>query len=159
MPPSSSSWPKPFSSTTREDRASPTSPKSLVRTLFRAFSEKEAMFFWAAAPYWSTTLESVTSIFWANSSTIFRSASVSMDSSSFTALASRCFCRSSSERTGSPCTGAASWAAAPGSRVRAGASGAAGAAAAAASASGVRVRCGVISRLSLMVVFLLNILI
>ena len=84
-PPSSSSLPKPFSSTTREDRASPTSPRSLVRTLFSAFSEKPAMFFWAAAPYWSTTLESVMSIFWENSSTIFRSASVSWLSSSLTA--------------------------------------------------------------------------
>ena len=90
MPPFfSSSSPKCFSSTTREDRASPTSPRSLVLTLFRALSEKAAMFFWAAAPYWSTRLESVTSIFWENSSTIFRSASLSMDSSSLTALASR----------------------------------------------------------------------
>ena len=64
-------------------------PRSLVFTLFRALSEKAAMFFWAAAPYWRTRLESVTSIFWENSSTIFRSASVSMDSSSLTALASR----------------------------------------------------------------------
>ena len=40
-----------FSSTTRLDSTSPTSPKSLVRTLFKAFSEKEAMFFWAAVPY------------------------------------------------------------------------------------------------------------
>ena len=80
-----SSWPKVLSSTTREDRACPTSPKSLVRTLFRAFSEKLAMFFCAAAPYWSTTLESVMSIFSAKSLTIFRSDSLSWLSSSFTA--------------------------------------------------------------------------
>lgn len=70
-----------FSSTTRLDSTSPTSPKSLVRTLFKAFSEKEAMFFWAAVPYCKIWVESVMSIFWANSSTIFRSASDSMDSS------------------------------------------------------------------------------
>ena len=121
MPPFfSSPWPKFFSSTTREDRASPTSPRSLVFTLFRALSEKAAMFFWAAAPYWSTTLESVRSICLAKSSTIFRSASVSLLSSSWMACSSLAF-----------------WAAAAstapvGSRVRAGASGAWGASAAAA---------------------------
>ena len=49
--PFSSSWPKPLSSTTREDRAWPTSPRSLVRTELRVLSEKPAMFFCAAAPY------------------------------------------------------------------------------------------------------------
>ena len=109
----------------------------MVRTEFRVFSEKEATFFWAAAPYWSTTLESVMSIFSAKSLTIFRSASVSMLSSIFTALASRSF-----------------WAAAlsstprVGSRVRVGASGVfrvASAAAAAPAPLGSRVSSGVMS--------------
>ena len=42
---SSSSWPKPFSSTTRSERDLPISPRSLVRTEFSALSEKLAMFF------------------------------------------------------------------------------------------------------------------
>ena len=46
-----SSWPKCWSSPTRPARDWPISPRSLVRTELRVFSEKEAMFFWAAAPY------------------------------------------------------------------------------------------------------------
>ena len=133
MPFSSSSLPKPFSSTTREDRAWPISPRSLVRTELRVLSEKPAMFFWAAAPYWSTRLASVMSICLAKSSTILRSASVSWLSSSWMAWASL------------SCWAAAAAAAPVGSRVRVGASGALGASAAAAAVSrlGVRVSSGV----------------
>ena len=38
-------------STTRPDSASPISPRSLLRTLFSAFSEKLAIFCCAPAPY------------------------------------------------------------------------------------------------------------
>ena len=76
-----SSPPKPFSSTTSLLRSSPTSPRSLLRTLFRAFSEKLATFFWAAAPYCRIMLLSRTSILWENSSTAFLSSSVSSFSS------------------------------------------------------------------------------
>ena len=74
----SSSASKPFSSTTREAIISPTSPMSLVRTELRALSEKAAMFFWAAAPYCSTTWELVRSMLLANSSTCWRSSVLSM---------------------------------------------------------------------------------
>ena len=59
---------KSLSSTTRLLRVSPTSPRSLVRTAFRALSEKEATLFWAAAPYWRTIWLSPMSIFWEKSS-------------------------------------------------------------------------------------------
>jgi len=72
----SSSSPKPFSSTTRRLRSSPISPISLLRTLFRAFSEKDATLFWAAAPYCSTWLVSRMSIFLEKASTATRSSSV-----------------------------------------------------------------------------------
>ena len=84
----SSSSPKPFSSTTRSERDLPTSPRSLVRTEFSAFSEKLATFFWAAAPYWRIRLESVRSIFLENASTACFSASFSRFSSICTGVTS-----------------------------------------------------------------------
>ena len=77
----SSSSPKPFSSTTSWLRSLPISPRSLLRTLFRAFSEKPATLFWAAAPYCKIMLVSRMSILWEKSSTAFFSASVSSFSS------------------------------------------------------------------------------
>ena len=77
----SSSRPKPFSSTTSSERDLPTSPRSLVRTEFSAFSEKPATFFWAAAPYCKIRLESPTLIFLENSSTARFSSSVKSRSS------------------------------------------------------------------------------
>ena len=84
----SSSSPKPFNSTTSSLRDLPTSPRSLVRTEFRAFSEKLATFFWAAAPYCRIRLESVRSIFLENASTACFSASFSRFSSIRTGVAS-----------------------------------------------------------------------
>ena len=84
----SSSSPKPFSSTTSSERDLPTSPRSLVRTEARAFSEKPATFFWAAAPYWRIMLESMMLIFLEKSSTAFFSASFSRLSSICTGAAS-----------------------------------------------------------------------
>ena len=77
----SSSSPKPFSSTTRRLRSSPISPMSLLRTLFSAFSEKDATLFCAAAPYCSTWLVSRMSILWEKASTACFSSSVSSLSS------------------------------------------------------------------------------
>ena len=85
---SSSSLPKFFSSITRLDKVSPTWPKSLVRTLFSALSEKEATPFWAATPYCRIIWESLRSIFLEKSSTTFFSASVSILSSMTTGFTS-----------------------------------------------------------------------
>ena len=109
------------------------------------------MFFWAAAPYWSTWVESVMSIFWAKSLTTLRSASLSWLSSSWMAWASR-----------AAWTAAASSGVTLFSRVRDGASGALGtaacaslaAAAAAAEPVGSRVSSGIMFISSLMGVFL-----
>ena len=88
---SSSSRSKPFSSTTSWEIWSPTSPKSLVRTLFKVVSEKEAIFFWAAEPYCSTNVELVKSIFSAKSSTTLRSSGESTLSSKVE-ISSSCTC-------------------------------------------------------------------
>ena len=77
---SSSSAVIPFSWVTSPAIISPNSPKSLVFTDSRAESEKEEIFCCAAAPYWRMAVLSVTSIFFANSSTTFFSSSVSVES-------------------------------------------------------------------------------
>ena len=75
-PLSSSVISKLLSSTTRPDNISPTSPMSLVRTFFSAFSEKSAIFFWVPAPYCKIACELCRSIFCEKSSTIFFSSAV-----------------------------------------------------------------------------------
>ena len=78
--PFSSSSLKSFSSVTTLVSIWPISPMSLVRTLFRALSEKSAIFFWLPAPYCITIWVLVMSIFEAKSSTIFCSSGVSTTS-------------------------------------------------------------------------------
>ena len=80
----------PFSSVASKLRSStttllikpPTSPRSCVRTLASADSEKSAIFFWAPAPYWRIMPESRTLICWEKLSTMRFSSSLSMLSSS-----------------------------------------------------------------------------
>ena len=67
---------------------SPTSPKSWVRTLARAASEKSAIFFWVPAPYCRIWAVFSTSIFAAKASTICCSSAVSTGSATFTAVSS-----------------------------------------------------------------------
>ena len=115
----SSPEPKPLSCTTSSLRSAPTSPRSLLRTLLRAFSEKPATLFWAAAPYCSTRLVSVMSIFLANSSTAFFSCSVRSLSSS--ATGSTCFsCGASATAVGSRVSSGTATSASVGFRVSSG---------------------------------------
>ena len=116
----SSPSPKPFSSTTRRLRSCPISPRSLLRTLFRALSEKPATLFCAAAPYCRIMLVSRTSILWENSSTAFFSSSVR----SFSSISTGSIFFSSGSGTSGAVGSSVSWgtasAAAVGSRVSSG---------------------------------------
>lgn len=83
--PFSSSASKSFNSVTTSVSICPISPMSLVRTLFNAFSEKSAIFFWQPAPYWRTIWVLVMSICAAKSFTIFCSSGVNTASGIFSA--------------------------------------------------------------------------
>ena len=109
--PFSSSSPKSLSSVTTSASIWPISPMSLVRTLFKALSEKSAIFFWLPAPYCMTAWVLVISIWAAKSSTIFCSWGVNTTSGTLV----------SSSLTGSRLFSAVS-AGAKGSSVREGAS-------------------------------------
>ena len=85
---SSSSSPKALSSETTPVSISPTSPRSFVRTLWRAESENSAIFFCTPPPYSRMAFVSLRSIFPTNSSTCFFSASESTFSSGFAIIAS-----------------------------------------------------------------------
>ena len=71
-----SSTSKLFSSVTREDSISPTSPISFVRTFFKAVSEKSAIFFCVPTPYCRIACELLISIWWEKFSTICNSSGV-----------------------------------------------------------------------------------
>ena len=86
---SSSSTSKLFSSVTRPEIISPTSPRSFVFTFFKAVSEKSAIFFCVPTPYCKIPFVLWMSICLLNSSTIRRSSSLSM-------LSSSCGCAGSS---------------------------------------------------------------
>ena len=77
---SSSSTSKLFSSFTTPESKSPTSPRSLVLTLSRVFSEKLEIFLCAPIPYCKTIFEFVMSMVLANSSTCFSSSGLNLTS-------------------------------------------------------------------------------
>ena len=79
---SSSSTSKLFSSVTSPEIIVPTSPRSFVFTFFKAVSEKSAIFFCVPTPYCKMPFVSFRLICLLKSSTIFRSSSVRMLSSS-----------------------------------------------------------------------------